>query len=298
MHGAAREVKYRIKAALRLLLDWVSDRSPVDRFVFLIPLVARERATDWSVVTANLRRTLASIERQAVGSQAIETIVCGQDDPGGMDGPHRQFLRHDRAPPPPGGSRDKHGKIRKMFQVLQQRRFRGYVLQLDADDLVHPDLVGYTFNRDNRHGFLLEGGLMYDLAADRIGLHGRQTPEHPHREPFHMMCGSCVVLYVDFRSSLTARLYGRAAAARGNHTVYAEVLRRFGIALEPIAWPACVYTVNHGVSISEEKGKAAGRRAYIDHNPVEDPATEAMLREAFGLPAPANATEATDKVQQ
>lgn len=282
--GAIPDMTCRTIAQARLGLDRAVGGAPPTVVVFLVPLIGKARSSDWGAVQANLRNTLATIAAQT--HLSVEVVVCGQDDPGGLDRPGWRFVRYPWAAPMPGARSDKFGKIVFMFDDLRRRRFRGYAMQLDADDLVHPSLAENVLRQDNRHGYLIEEGVMYDALTNEIGLLGPRTAEHPGRRPFHSICGSCVILYVNFASRVTAWLYRRMAAARrSGHNVYPAVLRRYGVFLEVMPFPACAYTVNHGVSISEQKGKAGWRSSYIARHPVGDATAEASLRQAFGLPA-------------
>lgn len=70
------------------------------------------------------------------------------------------------------------------------RRGGGFIMVVDADDLVEHRIV--SFVRHNRHpvGYMVRAGYLYDQAADRLGL----FPGKQRVQQFWESCGTCAIL--------------------------------------------------------------------------------------------------------
>jgi hypothetical protein len=114
-------------------------------FVFAVPLKPRRFCSDWDAAQANLRRTLRSIQ-QATHHYPVETVVACHDEPdlAGLDESRITVLRMSYPEPEvvTEGARDKARKRRYIGAWLRET-VEGdvHVMFLDADDLVHRDLV-------------------------------------------------------------------------------------------------------------------------------------------------------------
>src|SRR5947209_2799985 len=119
--------------------------SPViSEFVFAIALKARSVSSDWQRVEDNLRRTIRSAR---ASDPAAAVIVACHDEPDlgeSIDGVISLRVPFPEPLSPSGGGRDKAAKRRYGGAWLRERMAEGdeaYVMFLDADDLVHRDLV-------------------------------------------------------------------------------------------------------------------------------------------------------------
>lgn len=108
---------------------------------FIVPLISRSKARDWSVVCRNLARTVASLRRQT--DPNWRATICCQTRPDGIDWDERvRFLRFPFMKRTDAS--DKNAKLRHLLrETARQDRADGYPFFLDADDILHPRLVAH-----------------------------------------------------------------------------------------------------------------------------------------------------------
>lgn len=220
--------------------------APDIEVVFAISLTPRHGGENWELVQKNLRRTLASIRGSTRKSYRI-AIAC-HDVPGtaGVEGEDIDVLT---VPFPV--ERD---VMRRKLDQIRKRRFIGawlryrlnendgaYVMFLDADDLVHRDLVQYVLSDNNRRSYVADTGYIFDATT---GLVERKMTR------FDTICGSCFVSW--FQRSELPRSWEDAGCVYSQfdlHREFIETATRLGKAPEPFPMPAFVYFANHGVSL-------------------------------------------------
>lgn len=252
------------------------DTSP--RIVFLIKLIGRADAADWAGVTARLRTTLESIDRQE--GAGISVFLCGQDLPEGLTSRHD--LRFVKAPERLNRIQgiDKQAKHRIGARaIVDQLDGPAYVVMLDADDVAHPGLSGFLREDNNRRGYLVTDGYMWDVNRPLVTRLSRESSGMP----FDEMCGSCAAIAVDLSAKRTAKRI--LCTMPLNHQVLGAHMAAMGQPLDPVPFPAMIYAVNHDDNVSSRYGRDGARGwLFADHG-VRGPQAEAVLR-AFGVPAP------------
>jgi len=156
------------------------------RFVFAVSLKPRSACTDWEQAQANLRRTIRSALHGAAGN-AIVVVAC-HDVPelAEQDG---GAVRICPVPFPEPvdvseGGRDKARKRRHIGAWLREAMVDDelHVMFLDADDLVHKDLVPHVL--DHGHGsYLVDRGYIVDVASGLVRHRLQQigVAAHEHR---------------------------------------------------------------------------------------------------------------------
>ena len=167
-------------------------QSTASQVVFLLPLVRREQVSDWSLVEDNLLKTLMSFVNQSDPNWIA--IICGQDRPSLPNDERIHFLPFDQ----PITGNDKWAKLAKLVEYFPKlARPSGYVMTFDADDLAHRDLVKQYLSIQHPNGYLIEHGIVHDIAADLYGQAGRPNLLNPLRKPFWKLCGSCAAFRYD-----------------------------------------------------------------------------------------------------
>ncbi len=128
------------------------------------------------------------------------------------------------------------------------------VVFLDADDLVHRDLVRYVIG-DGQGSYVVDNGYVYDTRSKTL---------QRHPENFHRRCGSSFIFrfgrdelptsFDDVGASFS--WFGTSPAQYG-HQDYDLAARRLGRPPAEIPFAACVYVVNHPDSLwmAETGGK-------------------------------------------
>lgn len=258
------------------------------RFVFAVSLKPRALSSDWLRVEANLRRSI----RSALGSDPSSLIVVAcHDEPDLGEFSKKVVALRVPFPEPSGpaeGGRDKAAKRRHAAAWL--RRSMGddddaYVMFLDADDLVHRDLVPHV-RSDGRPSYIAQTGYVADLERGLL---------RSRRSDFHKTCGSSFVFrftgaelpasWEDLSAPFSQ--FGASPEQRG-HPEYDQVAMDLGRPPVAFPFPAVTYVVNHAESLWSAKGR--GRRPVGAVQDLVVPArARRILREEFSAPDLADA---------
>lgn len=255
----------------------LKELDPNAEVLFCIPLKAKAVSNDWDIVNRNLQNTIQCLLDQS--DARWRAIVCCQDRPDCLpDDPRVEFLPH-QMPPDPDKS-DKRSKLNAMYDhVAKMRRWDGYLFLLDADDIIHPELVKYFLSDRDRAGYIMPLGYMYDVQADSLGFMQPKSLFRYGSRPFWKNCGSCSAIRLDLRDGPG---FIELMRWRGRHTEQTERLAAFGVHLKEVDFPAGVCVVNHGDNDRLRKGKIGFTMNYMKRNGVRAEAAVAV-RELFKL---------------
>lgn len=268
----------------RIASEWrgTNTLEPLDpeaKVTFFVPLVSRMRATDWEQVERNLAATIRSLVRQT--DPRWEVWICGQDRPEAADAdPRIRFLPFP-TPIETGMMSDKGPKMR----LLRERLFAsppsdGYLFALDADDILHPALVGHFLGHGARGGYILNRGYMVDHETRQMAKLEPAGLLHPWRHPFSRHCGSCSAVRIDRRAGGG---FEALLKHRGKHTLQVARLAQFGVRLLDVPFPAALYMVNHGENLRQRRRKLEPKLRYLRRNLISPDEAAAVARE-FRLP--------------
>ena len=215
------------------------------RFIFAISFIPRAVCSNWETAQANLRRTIRSIRGMSRDDYGIVIACHDLPDLAGMDGHDLELLQ---APFPIETDLMRRGadKIRKRRLIGSWVRERlgedgAYVMFLDADDLVHRDLVDHVLRDDNRRSYIAEAGYIFDSTT---GLLEQRLTR------FYTTCGSCFVCWFDHDDlPLSFEDADCLYSQFDLHREFKEMAARLGRASEPLPFPAVVYLANHEESL-------------------------------------------------
>lgn len=219
-------------------------------FAFAIPLQSRAVSKRWDDVERNLRHTLRSI-RASRGIEPLIVIACHEaPDLGGEDGKNIVILPAPFAPELAVLQRGA-DKIRKRLLIgawLKSNMAQDgvYIMFLDADDLVHKDLVSYILDDDNRRSYLVDKGYRFDCSS---GLLDRRA------SGFYRVCASSFVGY--FTKEDLPNTWGDGDCGLGKfgvypphgHDEYGMLAAQLGKDPDYIPFYAATYLMNHGESL-------------------------------------------------
>ena len=260
----------RLKASLWRRLTPMHPPSETPIVVFAIPLVSKRRAPDWDVVCRNLEATLQALRSQSTSSWKV--LICGQNIPESLvldDQVH--FLKSTVS----DKFYDKGDKRRQIIaHMAKSLKTDGYYFQLDADDLLHPDLVAHICGDHNGAGYYLESGYLYDVGRDLFAPLGTQTT------PFWSVCGSSTAAYFDFRKSTKFKALLNELKS---HKRIISRMQTYGFTMQPIPFPAGLYLVNHGQNMIERRGNLGGKLSYAEEHALEDDRQIALVKKTFRI---------------
>lgn len=260
----------------------MGDRSGVGlmRFVFAIPFKARSASSDWEIAQRNLQRTVRSA-RAAAAHEGLVVVAC-HDEPDLPAAANVHVLPVTFAEPTStqDAGRDKARKRRFIGAWLRETlEAPVYVMFLDADDLVHRDVVGHALAHG--HGSYLVGD------AYSFDLRRRLLQHRPQGFPWAR--GSSFVCRftldelpssADDTASPFAQ-FGASPDQRG-HLEYPELATELGRPPVPFPFPASLYTVNHRESTW---GRRTGdRRPVVPRQLVWPKAARRVLADDFSAP--------------
>lgn len=210
---------------------------------FGMPLKSRAVAKDWNRVSMVLDNTLRSIFAQTMPD--IEVLIACHEQPvtsfDAHPGLHKLVI--EDAPPDShdneGQGRDKQVKIRRLIEEVC-RRGGGYLVLMDADDLVSCRLAEFIHTTNNRRGYTIRSGYILNL--------GRRHFQYV--DNFARHCGSCAVFYLTPEDLA----FVPGGMAQGifltTHFGYEAISKKLGRPMDAVPFPAMMYIRHHGENLS------------------------------------------------
>jgi hypothetical protein len=151
----------------------------------------------------------------------------------------------------------------------------GYLMFLDADDLVHRELVSYVLSQQHPHGYLLKYG--YELNA--------RTNTVRRVKNFDQICGSCAVLRFEpddlpLTQDKSQDIYFNQFR---NHKLWSRVAADHNRPLAEIPFEAAMYVRNTGENYTEQLSKPSLKQKLLSL--FSDISVDERIRKDFALPA-------------
>lgn len=250
-------------------------QSTASQVVFLLPLVRRKQVSDWSLVEDNLLKTLMSFVNQSDPNWIA--IICGQDRPSLPIDERIHFLPFDQ----PITGNDKWAKLAKLVEYFPKlARPSGYVMTFDADDLAHRDLVKQYLSIQHPNGYLIEHGIVHDIAADLYGQAGRPNLLNPLRKPFWKLCGSCAAFRYDPNEpKLLRRLI--TEITQHEHRMFPYLAKLAGRSLCSLQNTMIMYEFNHGQNFGLRRNRGSFKSRFIKRYRINNPSRLEHLLKGF-----------------
>jgi len=254
--------------------------------VFLIPFASRTVKSNWEAACAHLRQTLISIQNSTSGNYRV--VVAGHEAPdfdAAFDSRfiflplhHPIHVHKDRFI---SARLDKLAKYDAAWNYAKSIWRPGYVMKLDADDLISSRLVGWLENFGGEAGYLIKRGWLWSSGSRRL----IQRTESLDRE-----CGSCLIIRCDLADKkgpfltnfdgLPADEAGLRFAAADQYSLvpgsgistlllnnchqrYAAQFAHLGHKLSSITFNAVVYRVHNVDSITNGRRRVHTLRMWL-----------------------------------
>ncbi len=245
-------------------------------FYFAIPLISRQASHDWSAVESLLTDTLASILHST--TRDFRVLIACHDVP---DTPYNaddkvKFLQV-AFPPLMGRNRPMLDKIHKLRTAALEARQSGpgYIMLMDADDLISKRLVEYVLADQDPYGYVISKGYELDYATGRV----KWCPR------YHLLCGSSVIAKVsldDLPQSLEDEHSYFSSMIQGGHRMCEARSRDMGRPLRRIPFPAGMYIINNGENHSKRTHNIGTMRKIVRFLTPSIRVNE-RLRDEFGF---------------
>ncbi|QXT40508.1 putative rhamnosyl transferase [Gymnodinialimonas ceratoperidinii] len=256
--------------------------------VFCAPLMGKHFAEDWAKVSAGVARMVRSLLAQSDPNWTL--LLTSQDRPEGLpDDPRIVFLPFEAEVT----GMDKRQKVMHLMQELANHLAGrdGYLHALDADDILHPDVVAHIRSDNNGQGYWYKWGGMLDAETGTIARCGPRSLRYPTSRPFLSQCGSSAAIYVDFRAP-ERRAAEQATLFYGSgHRNFLRVTKALGLTLAPLPFPAGLYVMNTGENMRQKRGLMHRKMTYLKQNRLPEQQQEeyaAMFGLSADAPAPAS----------
>ncbi len=228
----------------------------VEPFLFAIPLVAKEVARDWQRVCSLLQCTLNSILAQTDKNFSVVLVCHDVPDIPQLSDP-RVIILHAASPLPRNPSEqmyDKGFKKRLAFSYLNKMG-GGWVMLVDADDLVSKHLVSYVRKINPKYGLLIDRGLEFDCVSKKISKAFK----------FNRLCGSSAIFRFSI-SELPSEVDQQEMTLSDHfesHRLWREKSIELNRPFDFVNFFAAIYTINNLQNHSAFSGPAGWKRRAI-----------------------------------
>ena len=224
---------------------------------FCIPLKSKQTTNNWPLIESLFNRTLKSIYNQSVDDFRI--IVACHEIPA-ISTPidsRLEFLQADYKPPKMAGDitmdksqehirlSDKGAKKDMLANKLYEYG-GGYVMFVDADDLISRRLVEYVLRDGHKYGYIIKKGYEYNYQSSMI----------KYEFWFHRICGSSLILNLSKEDLATHKGIKNSTSAytklmsRGHYYVN-ENSRKLRRPLKTLPFFGAMYVINTGENESQ-----------------------------------------------
>lgn len=163
-----------------------------DQVIFGVPLISRAKSDDWAWTTHQFNATLGSLFRQTDGN--FRVVVAAWDEPDiGVEVDDRlEFIRF--RDPTPAETNDLRQNARAKRRALARRARElggGYLMFVDADDLLSSDLVSFLQRHPHPYGYLVAEGYVLDVMTGEIAPYPMPGYED---WKFDRVCGTSTIM--------------------------------------------------------------------------------------------------------
>lgn len=267
--------------------------SPRSVVTFGICLASARTVNDWEQTCQLLSQTLTSVLRQT--DDRFRVVICGHEVPQIEELSHDavEFLELSHPAPsrtaPPATRRNDKTRKRMILGGRLRELGGGYFMQLDADDLVHADLVKTVLEAQSQNGFVIDRGFVWDCGNDLVA----PVPGAWSFGLSHVSGSTSVVFYLpedlptSNSSSNNPLLFFNMTR---QHNLVRVAFEETGRRLDQMALPAVIYSVNHGGNLSFQIQKSGRRASHIidriAEHAVRDPDYLSAINGAFGISLP------------
>jgi glycosyltransferase involved in cell wall biosynthesis len=226
------------------------------RVGIIIPLKSKQVSDNWVATSALLEQTLHSIRNQT--SVNVEVVICCHEKPLIAAESLSGYTLIECTLPLPVLNKDEiitHykqidyivDKTRKICMGLQHLKKKEveYYFVLDADDLIHKELLSYVLKEADPNGYIITKGYEYFVREQRC----------IHKNHMDKICGSTAIIHkkhVQIPEELIDSELWKNPWGRLSHGDIQDWFTQNSIPLKEIPFNALLYKLNHGQNASDE----------------------------------------------
>ncbi len=224
-------------------------------FLFVVPLVAKMVARDWDRACHLLACTLDSILNQTDSDFMVALVCHDVPDIPQLKDPRIVVLQaHSKIPQSLGEQMiDKGYKKRLAFAYLRLLG-GGWIMLVDADDLVSKRLVEYARKSNAKYGLLIDKGWEFDCQTKKLTFARR----------FNRLCGSSALFKftVEELPQSAAQEQETISDKFESHRIWRETANGLNRPFNFIKFKAAVYTINNQQNHSTLMGGVGWKRKF------------------------------------
>lgn len=246
------------------VISWRPEQLTGPIVTFGISLKAAATSKNWQRTAEFLIATLASLYRQT--DPRFRILVCGHDLPDLPAGfsDKLEFIKARWSPPAKTASAKQlnDDKMKKRFLMGQRLRELGggHFMQLDADDLVHRDLVGTCLNAATPYGVVITKGYVLDELNRRIApVPGAWSVD------IDRVCGSTSIVHFG-KEDIPAGRWRKTLLPferSAQHSFIRAQQDEYRRPLAVVGYPAVIYRLNTSENLSFARVRHSGRETGL-----------------------------------
>jgi hypothetical protein len=242
---------------------------------FIVPLRSRAASKDWNKVSRLCERTLRSLCQQT-SRQFRVFLVCRDRPEMNFAHPNLRIIQEDFPIPEANGLPQLVDKTRKLRRALIAVREEGggFVMGVDADDLVHRALAALVETNPNSDGWFFPYGYSYDEGGQWLEKHS----------DFYLRCGTSSIIRIDpddLPPDMDSPREKYFFLCNGHHIIV-DFLARQGRPLKALHFPGAIYVKDTGENWSGPPLKHLGVRGHVSRLSRMRPLTP-RHRAIFGI---------------
>lgn len=235
-------------------------------FLFAIPLVAKSVARDWERACQLLSCTLDSILNQTNPNFKVALICHDVPDIPKLLDPRVVILKSlSPIPSTPNEQMVDKGHKKRLACAYLYGLGGGWIMLVDADDLVSNRIVDYVCKSDAKYGLLIDDGWEFDCVIKKM----TKAPR------FNRMCGTSAIFKFSKNELPSNALHDQRTLSDAfeSHRLWRETSMNLGRPLDFVNFRAAIYTINNQQNHSTLMGPIGWKRKFtrlfsFSHSPT------------------------------
>jgi len=225
-------------------------------FTFGIPVRSQVTAKNWGTVCQLFEATLNTVLNQT--DENLRVIVACHELPEVSAISDPRVVIAEAPFPRPSSLLDQmvdKGRKWRLIGATLRTLGGGYLMPLDADDLVSNRLVAFARRDAHPNGYILREGYEFDVGKRRM----RVAPR------FNRLCGSSAIIRFD--ADELPQSFDEESSCYfsrfGNHIYWEDVAAAAGRPLKPLPFRGAVYVMNNGENHSVQANNLGWKRRIL-----------------------------------